>query len=60
MHDMGGLECRVGHGREGVSNSVPERRWESSCVSPRPALIQNEEEDILKTHRDKAGELDRG
>lgn len=50
----------MGHGREGVSNSVPERRWESSCVSPRPALIQNEEEDILKTHRDKAGELDRG
>lgn len=57
LHGMGRLECRVGHGREGVSNSIREGRWESFCVNPAPALIQDEEEDTLNEHRDKAGEL---
>lgn len=57
---MGMLKCRVGHGREEVSNSIPEGRWKSSCVSPGPALIQDEEADTLKEHREKAGELGGG
>lgn len=57
LHDVGRLECTVGHGREGVSNSIPEGRWERSCVSPGQALIHDEEEDTLKKHRDKAREL---
>lgn len=53
-------QSAVGHGREGVTNSVLEGRWESSSVSPGPALTQNEEKDTLKEHRDKAGELSGG
>lgn len=58
MHDMGRLEGRVGHGREGVSNSIQGGRWKSSCVSPGPALMQDKEEDTVKEHGDKAGELE--
>lgn len=57
LHDVGKLEHRVGHGREGVSNFIPEGRWERSCVSPGTALIHDEEEDTLKKHRGKTGEL---
>lgn len=41
----------MGHGREGVSYSISEGRWEDSCVNPGPALIQDGEEDTLNEYR---------
>lgn len=50
-----GVQSGTWKGRS--NNSIREGRWESFCVNPAPALIQDEEEDTLNEHRDKAGEL---
>ena len=56
---MQGGMCKGGS-KGGSTNPIPGGRWESSRVSTGPACLQDEEEETLKEHGDKVGELGEG